>query len=201
LINATDPFGFGHVHPRGLLREPIDGVRRATAVLLTHADRASPGQVADVERTVRTHNPTTPIFRCRHAWSGFRTSGSDAAAPPDVPVEALATKRYFAIAGVGHPAAIESRLAGPNLVGRRWFPDHHRYTRDDWAAVLRDAERAGADVIVTTEKDWVKWPSGLTMGAETDVWRIDVAITFDAGHEQALFDWIATKLSVPAPPA
>ena len=31
LIDAAQPFGYGHVHPRGLLREPLAGLRRADA--------------------------------------------------------------------------------------------------------------------------------------------------------------------------
>jgi len=35
LISATNPFGYGHVLPRGLLREPIGGLNRADAVVIT----------------------------------------------------------------------------------------------------------------------------------------------------------------------
>ena len=41
LIDATDPWGAGAVLPRGLLREPISGLRRADAVIVTRADQAS----------------------------------------------------------------------------------------------------------------------------------------------------------------
>ncbi len=35
LLDATEPFGFGHVFPRGTLREPIEGLRRAGVVVLS----------------------------------------------------------------------------------------------------------------------------------------------------------------------
>jgi len=38
------------------------------------------------------------------------------------------------------------------------FPDHHRYTADDWATIAARASASGAALIVTTEKDAVKLP-------------------------------------------
>ena len=38
VVDATCPFGYGHVLPRGLLREPIDGIRRADLVIVSRCD-------------------------------------------------------------------------------------------------------------------------------------------------------------------
>src|SRR5205807_2091614 len=37
LVDATEPWGQGHLLPRGLLREPRSGLRRADVVVLTRA--------------------------------------------------------------------------------------------------------------------------------------------------------------------
>ena len=50
LINATEPFGFGHVLPRGLLREPLAGLKRADAFLITRCSLASTEAVAVIDR-------------------------------------------------------------------------------------------------------------------------------------------------------
>src|SRR5687768_1490731 len=42
LVSATNPFGYGRVLPRGMLREPLGGLRRAGAFVITHADQATP---------------------------------------------------------------------------------------------------------------------------------------------------------------
>lgn len=47
LIDATEPFGGGRVFPRGLLREPLDGLRRANAVVLTRSHLVSEDRRAD----------------------------------------------------------------------------------------------------------------------------------------------------------
>jgi tetraacyldisaccharide 4'-kinase len=38
LLDALEPFGLGRMFPRGLLREPIGGLRRAGLVVLSRAD-------------------------------------------------------------------------------------------------------------------------------------------------------------------
>src|SRR3954454_10125891 len=67
LIDATNPFGYDHVLPRGLLREPLGGLARANAFLLTRVDQALPGADEFCERELRARGRTTPIYRCRHA--------------------------------------------------------------------------------------------------------------------------------------
>ncbi len=41
LLDALEPFGFEHVFPRGTLREPLAGLRRADFVCLSRAARSS----------------------------------------------------------------------------------------------------------------------------------------------------------------
>ncbi|HXG57405.1 MAG TPA: tetraacyldisaccharide 4'-kinase, partial [Thermoanaerobaculia bacterium] len=48
------------------------------------------------------------------------------------------------------------RNLGLTLAGTRSFPDHHRYTADDLAAIAEAARAAGAEALLTTEKDAVK---------------------------------------------
>ena len=39
LVDATSPFGFDHVLPRGLLREPVRSLRRADLIILTEGSQ------------------------------------------------------------------------------------------------------------------------------------------------------------------
>lgn len=73
---------------------------------------------------------------------------------PIVP-QSLRSKRVFAFAGLADNEQFFRSLDLP-LAGRRSFPDHHRYTRSDIEAIKRAARDAGAEAIVTTEKDAVK---------------------------------------------
>src|SRR5258706_7731946 len=51
-IDATDPFGYGAVLPRGLLREPLDGLYRARPVVITRAELATPGAIEEIKAAV-----------------------------------------------------------------------------------------------------------------------------------------------------
>jgi tetraacyldisaccharide 4'-kinase len=145
LIDATNPFGFDHVLPRGLLREPLDGLARASAFLVTHAHQAAPDRLAEIERTLHQYNPGASVFRCEHQHAGF-----DGANPMG--------RKVFAFCGIGNPAAFDGQLdsSGLQRVASHWFDDHYLYSEAD-LSMLRDlARRSGAEVLVTTEKDWVK---------------------------------------------
>jgi tetraacyldisaccharide 4'-kinase len=193
LVNCTEPFGHGRVLPRGLLREPLSGLRRAGAVVLTHADRVNEAGRAQIESEIRRRRPDVPIFRAAHAPVAFRTSDSDAS-----PLEALRARRVFAFCGLASPEAFERdvRNLSGSYAGHRWFADHHTYTPEDRAQIEASARAAGADVVVTTEKDWAKLADLSPPGREDlPVWRLDVAIQFSGDDESRLLAQVRRAIS------
>jgi tetraacyldisaccharide 4'-kinase len=137
LIDALDPLG-GGVFPLGRLREPLTGLARATAIVITRAD----GDVSGIEKTIRRYNSSAPIFRSRvvaREWVDF-ASGS---------VCKPGFRRVTAFCGLGSPGSFWNTLEslGLKVVSRRAFPDHHRYTERDLQGMV------GAEAVVTTEKD------------------------------------------------
>jgi tetraacyldisaccharide 4'-kinase len=70
----------------------------------------------------------------------------------------LTSRRVFAFAGLADNDQFFASLRanGLDVVGTRSFRDHHRYTASDIAAIKAAAQSAGAEAIVTTEKDAVK---------------------------------------------
>lgn len=188
LVNAREPFGFGHVLPRGLLREPMSGLRRAGAFVITHAGEVSPQTISGIEAAIRKHSPAAPIYRADHSAVGFRC-GNDGLAAELTALEGLRDRRYFAFCGIGSPQSFEGHLVklGGVPVGRRRFDDHHDYTRADVAELGREAQSAGADVLVTTAKDWAKLGAIVKNGAPVPpVWRLEIAIRFADGDEGKL---------------
>lgn len=189
LVNAADPFGFGHVLPRGLLREPLSGLKRADAVVLTRSDQASAEQLAEIEKTIRRHNAGVPIYRAMHTHVGLR---SEEGAQN---LKALASQRYFAFAGIGNPESFGQQLqqySSTTYAGEQWFPDHHDYSLGDLAHVGQLARQTGASLVVTTEKDWVK-VSRLTGGREAlglPVSRLELEVRFVGGDGERLLGQI-----------
>jgi tetraacyldisaccharide 4'-kinase len=203
LVNAAEPFGYGRVIPRGLLREPLAGLRRAGAFLLTRVDQAGPDRLAVIRDVLRRHNPGAPVYESVHAPTGFRAPdvggvGGDSAGRPVLPLDALRDRRWFAFCGIAGPGSFVrqvERIGGTNA-GHRAFPDHHPYSNADLRRVRAEAAAAGADVLVTTEKDWVKLAA---LPAATDVtappiWRLDVQIQFNEGGEAALLSTVSAAV-------
>ncbi len=196
LINAADAFGHGHVHPRGLLRESIAGLRRADAILLTHAGRAGESRVGEVTKAIEAAAPGVSIARCDHVLSSLRSAACPLSDAPDALLDSLNDARFFAIAGIGHPAGFQATLArfGEGFVGHHWFGDHHHYTDSDIRAVVEEARAVNATAMVTTEKDWSKlmWiPS--VLHSQIPFFRADVGISFADGQEQSLYERIVSR--------
>ena len=199
LVSATGPFGYGHVLPRGMLREPLRGLGRAGAVVITHADQAPAGELEAIEREVRRFNPHAPVYRAVHAHAGLRR-GADHESRP---IEDLRAMNWFALCGIGDPRTFLRQLQsiGGRYAGHRWFADHHGYTDADLAAVRAEARAAGADVLITTEKDWAKLKDLPGSGdADLTLSRVDVRVRFHDDGEARLWEQVRAVVDRPAGP-
>lgn len=178
LIDKTNPFGNGQLLPRGILREPIKHLRRASYVFLTKSNgRRDP----ELERLILDHNPGVDIIECAHQPQYLQRFGTAADAPSGrEPLTFLKGRRVFAFSGIATPESFEKFLRdlGALLVGRERFLDHYRYADEDLAELIAQAKRDGADCLVTTEKDAVRiredqaWPLPLFyLRLEIDILR------------------------------
>ncbi|HUD70320.1 MAG TPA: tetraacyldisaccharide 4'-kinase [Dongiaceae bacterium] len=173
LVDGGTIFGNGRILPFGPLREPLSGLRRADAVVLTRGDGAVPGPLA---RALERHHPRLPIFEARIAPTRF--VGADGATADPGALRGLA---IFAFAGIARPDRFFADLeaTGARVLGRRAFPDHHPYDAGDFDAIARAASATGAVYLVTTEKDLVRLhgrpPGALPLGT------LAVGVSFTAG--------------------
>src|SRR6202012_5533936 len=71
LINGTQPFGFGHLLPRVWMREPMKGLGRADALIITRSSQVQPKALASIEETLRHYNSVAPIYRADHVQTGI----------------------------------------------------------------------------------------------------------------------------------
>lgn len=159
LLDATEPFGFGRVFPRGALREPVGSLRRADVVCLTRSDLVDAGtreaiyarasaaapDAAWCESIVR---PTRLLSVAEHPTDAL----------PEEPLEGLQGARVAAFCGIGNPAAFRATLEslGAEVTTLTELPDHHAYGRNDIERLEAEAERVDADLLVCTHKDLVK---------------------------------------------
>ncbi len=151
LIDATRPFGYGFILPRGLLRERVSSLRRADAVILTRCDQAEPGALERIEAQVRVWNREVPILRATHEPTGF-------AALDGKPAERPAAGRIGCMTGIARPEAFVRTLTDLGLapVATGFYPDHYAYSPADVQALSDWVRDERLDCLLTTEKDAVK---------------------------------------------
>lgn len=174
LVDALLPFGYGHLLPRGLLREPLEGLRRADLVVLTRCNLAPEAEVGSVALRVSELAPGCPIVRSEHRPTSFRRHGTREVRP----LAWVQGRKVFAFSALGNPEAFPRtlRALGAEVLHHEPFRDHHLYTSGELAALARQAERAGAEAVVTTEKDAVKIAAFPTNGPPLDVLTIEFAV-------------------------
>jgi tetraacyldisaccharide 4'-kinase len=158
VVDATNPWGSGHLLPRGRLREPKENLSRGDIVILTRCNQAD--DTNELEGEIRELT-RAPIVRAEHVLGGVRRVDSW----EDVRLETLRSAAVFAFSAVANPASFEQTLdeIDVRLVGLRRFSDHHFFSVEDFEEIGKEASHARAEFLVTTEKDAMR----LSLGAET----------------------------------
>jgi len=180
-VDATDPFGCGRLFPRGLLREPLSGLARAHAVVLTRAGAVDVARRDEIRAALdRACGGRLPAawMEAEHRPVSIRTATGI--------VEPLATllgRRVVACAGIGNPTAFRDTLvtAGAEVAAFLRFADHHAYRAADFRRLAAAVAATGATLIVTTLKDLVKMPHERIGGVP--VVALEIALAPSTGAE------------------
>jgi tetraacyldisaccharide 4'-kinase len=185
VLDAANPFGNGHLLPRGPNREPPSALRRAGLVWLSRADRAGEGALARLRALAREATGRDPV-ESRHEVVDVL----DAALSRSLGREALRGRRVLALSGLARPGSFRATLdaLGAVVVRERAFPDHHRFTEAEVLEALREAGEAGCDAVATTEKDAVRLPPGAAADPRLAVVRIAAGIHAGSGALDAALD-------------
>ena len=146
-IDATNPWGGGHLLPFGRLREPLSGLSRADCIVITRTDQVN--NLDALHSDIRKYAPNAPLFQSRMRTSRI-TPLNESSGPLVTPVAAFCA--------VGNPSSFFDTLTH-EVVLKKAFPDHHRYSQSDIDSLIDAARRAGANSLITTAKDAVKLSS------------------------------------------
>jgi len=180
LLDAREPFGFGHLIPRGLLREPLRSLRRADIVMATRADQVDAQKLAEIRTRVQRYNPKAAWLESEHHPVGLRNASGELR-----PIEWLIGKNTLATCGLGNPEGFLHTLkgCGANVVASHFFADHHAYTAADIQALeqLALASGLGCDAIVCTGKDLAK--IGSTKIGSFELWSLDIELRIRTGAD------------------
>jgi tetraacyldisaccharide 4'-kinase len=189
LIDGLNPFAGGEIFPVGRLREPIEGLARADAIVITRSDVSN--LVPSIERIIRRQNPGAPIL---HAWIepvgwvDYRTGKVRDS-------EELRFGPVGAFCGLGNPQGFRRTLEGLGLqlVDFVEFEDHHRYTPAELRLIAGQLHRKGATAVLTTGKDVVNLcETALDLLAPLPLYWLQVRMRFN--DEDTLLRLIERKL-------
>ncbi len=190
LVDAREPFGTEALLPRGTLREPPRNLRRASYILITKCDGGSNQTLVS---RLRRYNRSAEIIECAHGpihlenlFTGERQ-----------PLAFLRDKWVAAISGIAVPENFERSLEklGARVEIRRRFPDHHRFPRKEIDKFMQRCVERDMELILTTEKDAVRFPRPTDLDVPVYFLRIEVQILNGHGAWEGLLD----RLSHPPP--
>jgi tetraacyldisaccharide 4'-kinase len=181
VIDATCPFGFGRLLPRGLLREPLRALRRAGVILISRADAVSPETRHAISSRLTRIAPRAILVQAAHrpvgllGWPDRRADLSH-----------LQDRRVAVLSAIGNPEAfVETvRRSGGQVIDMLALPDHDHYD----AATMERVRHWLADVgdrrveVICTHKDLVKLKTDRIEGHP--VWALLIEIEMLAGGSE-----------------
>lgn len=148
-IDGENPYGNGWLLPYGILRESLKSLKRADAFVIFTS-----GEDTDLSKLNLPENK--PVFKARKIVDGVYTGDKESVV--------LGGKKIVAFCGIANPESFHNSLksAGAEIEAFEEFKDHHLYKTDDVERLIAIMETSGAELAVTTLKDFVKvqkiWP-------------------------------------------
>ncbi len=183
LLDYKKPFGNGRLLPAGRLRELSDEIeKRADLVIFTRCK--DDGHEADLN--LSPHRPSTiyskpalglgisHIFYTRHKPFLFLFNGQNSdqdSASNEHNLDKLRGKNAFLFSGIADNNAFRRTMENLNIHVKDHleFMDHYRYNEQDISAIIKRGKTAGADLIITTEKDYARLCDDID-------WEMDMAV-------------------------
>ena len=158
-------FGGGRLLPLGILREPIDGIKRAHILLIKGRGAVDIPCKIDVPVFGFTLRPLY-ITDLRH---GTREE-----------IELVKGKRVLALSGIAGPDSFVNTIKelGAETIKAITYPDHHVFTRKDMEEIKRCSR--GMDMVLTTEKDAVRL-EGFLRDTDLEIYALIVEALIDDG--------------------
>lgn len=173
LCDHKSPFGNEVIFPAGHLREPLQAVRRADLICVTRY-----GPAGNLEAVQRVNSKQVPLVKMTfEAETLVQVSTGESTG-----LDAMKDRPVAALCGIAQPKAFLKSLeqAQARVVSHHIFPDHFQYLPEHLRAVEEKARAAGAEWLVTTEKDAVKL---LKFEFSIPVYRVCLAVNIVDGRE------------------
>lgn len=179
VIDATCPFGYGYLLPRGMLREPLSSIARADVAVLSRSNLATAAERERIRDAYLGRNPELLWVEAEHRPGRLVDDRGRSE-----PLEAIRGKRVLAFCGIGNPAAFSQTIAdcGADVADLKALADHARYdapamqSLQEWARQHQNAAGQRIDRVLCTQKDLVKVRAGQIGGLPLQAVQIELHI-------------------------
>lgn len=190
LFDYARPFGNKRLLPAGRLREmPEMSSVRADAVILTRTKDMA-GSAAELQ--LNKIYPSRPVFKTAHRpyvskYINGLCAGQKNQEHKDLPCLNGMMALLFSGLAVNRSFYDTVRRQGANILEHLEFKDHYRYKEADILMINKRADALEADIILTTEKDWVKLDPAEKWVKDLMVIGVEIEFNDPEAFEQFIF--------------
>ncbi len=190
LVDRWQPFGTGKMLPRGTLREPPKNLKRASYIFITKCNE-QPNE--ELKKEIRGYNRTAEIIECEHRPKHLENIETREI----ITLDEMQGKRVGTVSAIAVPESFEEGVEklGAKIETTCRFMDHHRFTEQEIISFINDCVEKRVDMIITTEKDSVRFPRLARMDVPIYFLRVEIGIL---SNEESFEDCIV-RICQPRP--
>lgn len=154
VMDGYDPFGQGYFLPRGFLRDSLHSLSRADLIILNHVYDHEKFEFMKQQLSLYSSAPIVGTkMEVKKIWG---INGEE--------MTSLQNKQVGIFCGIAHPEYFQHTIfnMGAEIVDRYFVPDHQDFDPKKLQAFAQSCFEKGAELLICTEKDWVKIPEEMT---------------------------------------
>ncbi|MBN1405776.1 MAG: tetraacyldisaccharide 4'-kinase, partial [Candidatus Omnitrophica bacterium] len=169
----------------GILREPLNCLKRADIILLNKANLIDKDAAAGIADEVLKFAVGAEIFTSEYVPVSL--TETDTLRQADI--KHISRKRVCAAASVGDNESFFKMLSdlGAVVALKLSFADHHKYTAADARTIVNSAKKNDCDLIVTTPKDWIRLREQFKEGVPVDPEILLLNCAIKVNNEEKFF--------------
>ncbi len=188
LIDASSPPYRDALLPRGYLRDPVKSLSRGDAVVVTHREMVSGGQLAELVGWIKSQVPGCPVAVASHVWSSATVyrRADDGWEAEECEIDALKGRVMLGVCAIGNPGGFLTQIerVGWGLVDSVVLGDHDPFDASAIETVCQRLKATKVSVICMTRKDWVKAKDRLEGCIDCRVVVPELGLGFASGADE-----------------
>ena len=180
LIDSNVFFGNEKMFPRGILREGIAALKRADILVLTKSDMLKEDEINSFKKRLNEMVPDVPVICTKYVCPCLRDVTGALYSP-----ETIKEKKVYVVSGIVNPGYLVFLVNknGGDVAAEKKYLDHHKYAQSDVLKIYEESKIADVDMIVTTEKDYVKLKDLDISSIEDKLYIFNITVDVVEGKE------------------